>query len=379
MGRLVENLWDCPYCYTKGIGGSRRECPNCGKPRGDYTRFYMPGEITYISEEQASKINRNPDWLCEFCGSLNSDSDTTCKSCGSTRTTENKDYFSIRQEEKSSTDDDSNFGDENSLYNTSGNIESHNNEAIPWEENESFVDKVIGFFKNKWKFFLIGTLALAFVIGMIFLLIPKTKEVTITGFEWERSISIERYQTVNESDWNLPSGGRLKYTHEEIYEYKRMLDHYETRSRQVTKQRITGYEDYVVGYRNLGNGYSEKITEQRPVYETYTETEYYQEPIYKQVPIYKTKYYYEIDKWIYDRSLKTSGKDKEPYWEETNSLTNKEREAGRTEKYYIIGFDIKTNDKTEKISVPYETWKELNENQKVKMKVSIFGEGELIE
>ena len=158
-----------------------------------------------------------------------------------------------------------------------------------------------------------------------------------------------------------------------------MLDHYETRSRQVTKQRITGYEEYVVGYRNLGNGYSEEITGQRPVYETYTETEYYQEPIYKQVPIYKTKYYYEIDKWIYDRSLKTSGKDKEPYWEETNSLTNKEREAGRTEKYYIIGFDIKTNDKTEKISVPYETWKELNENQKVKMKVSIFGEGELIE
>ena len=87
MGRLIENLWDCPYCSTKGIGGSRRECPNCGKPRGETTRFYMPSEITYVSEEKASKINRNPDWLCEFCGSLNSDSDSTCKSCGSTRTT----------------------------------------------------------------------------------------------------------------------------------------------------------------------------------------------------------------------------------------------------------------------------------------------------
>ena len=338
----------------------------------------MPSEITYVSEEKASKINRNPDWLCEFCGSLNSDSDSTCKSCGSTRTTENKDYFSMRKIENTSsyhdfTDSDNeeksdNEEDRSSIY-----------EKIPWEKNESFFDKVRKFFQNKWKFFLIGVLALTFVIGTIFLLSPKTKEVTITSFEWERAISIERYQTVDESNWNLPSGGRLKYTREEIYEYENVFDHYETKSRTVTKQRLVGYEEYVVGYRDLGNGYSEEITNKRPVYETYTDTEYYEEPVYKKVPIYKTKYYYEIDKWLYDRSLRTSGKDKEPYWEETNSLTSKERESGRTEKYYIIGFDGNNNEKKEKISLPLETWNKLNIDQTVKLKVSILGEGELIE
>ena len=378
MGRLIENLWDCPYCSTKGIGGSRRECPNCGKPRGETTRFYMPSEITYVSEEKASKINRNPDWFCEFCGSLNSDSDSTCKSCGSTRTTENKDYFSMRKIENTSSYHDFTDSDneEKSDYEED---RSSIYEKIPWEKNESFFDKVRKFFQNKWKFFLIGVLALTFVIGTIFLLSPKTKELTITSFEWERAISIERYQTVDESNWNLPSGGRLKYTREEIYEYENVLDHYETKSRTVTKQRLVGYEEYVVGYRDLGNGYSEEITNKRPVYETYTDTEYYEEPVYKKVPIYKTKYYYEIDKWLYDRSLRTSGKDKEPYWEETNSLTSKERESGRTEKYYIIGFDGNNNEKKEKISLPLETWNKLNIDQTVKINVSIFGDGELIE
>lgn len=369
MGRLIEGLWDCPYCHTKGIGGSKRECSNCGKPRGDYTKFYMPGSITYVPEEESSKINRNPDWLCEFCGSLNSDSDKTCKSCGSERTSENKDYFSMKKEEEESSRYEF-------IYNDEEDDEiSSNNDETPWEK----IGKVKEFFKNKWKILLIGSLALVCVIGIVFLLIPKTKEVTVTGFEWERAISIERYQTVDESDWSLPSGGRLKYTREEIYKYENVFERYETKSRIVTKERFKGYEDYVAGRRDLGNGYFEKIVHQRPVYETYTETEYYQAPVYKKVPIYKTKYYYEIDKWLYDRSLRTSGKDKDPYWEETKNLTSKERESGRKEKYYLIGFDKNNNEKTEKISIPFENWKEIKVDQTVKLKVTLLGEGELIE
>lgn len=373
MGRLIEGLWNCPYCSTKGIGGSKRECPNCGKPRGNYTKFDRPGKITYVPEE-ASNINRNPDWLCKFCGSLNSDSDKTCKSCGSERTSENKNYFSMNEDFSSKIEDIS-------LGQQFGDLKESNpleDKKTP-KKNESYLKRVKSFLKDKWKFFLFGILGLAFVLGIVVLLVPKTKEFTITGFEWERSVAIERYQTVNESDWELPSGGRLKYTKNEIYKYENILDHYETKSRQVTKERLKGYEDYVDGYRDLGNGYFEEIIRQRPVYETYTETEYYQEPIYKRVPIYKTKYYYEIDKWLYDRSLNTSGKEKNPYWKEPKDLTSKERESGRTEKYYIIGFDKKNNEKTEKISVPFESWEKLKIDQTVKLKTTIFGEGELIE
>ena len=34
MGKLVMGYWDCPYCSTKHIEGTKRECPSCGKPRG---------------------------------------------------------------------------------------------------------------------------------------------------------------------------------------------------------------------------------------------------------------------------------------------------------------------------------------------------------
>lgn len=80
MGKLIEQLWDCPYCDTKKIGGSKRECPNCSQPRREDTVFYMPDKLTYVDEEKAKSINRNPDWVCPFCNSLNSDSDTICPS-----------------------------------------------------------------------------------------------------------------------------------------------------------------------------------------------------------------------------------------------------------------------------------------------------------
>ena len=55
MGKIVEGLWNCKYCKSTGIGGSKRECPHCGKPRDSDTKFYMPGTISYVDEEKAKK------------------------------------------------------------------------------------------------------------------------------------------------------------------------------------------------------------------------------------------------------------------------------------------------------------------------------------
>lgn len=33
-----------------------------GHPQDENTKFYMPDEIKYVSEEEAEKISRNPDW-----------------------------------------------------------------------------------------------------------------------------------------------------------------------------------------------------------------------------------------------------------------------------------------------------------------------------
>ena len=53
-GRKVWGVWDCKYCNTK-VHGSKRECPNCGRPRGDVTgRYRLENPKDYMSEEDVA-------------------------------------------------------------------------------------------------------------------------------------------------------------------------------------------------------------------------------------------------------------------------------------------------------------------------------------
>lgn len=59
MGKLVMGYWDCPYCSTKHIEGTSRECPSCGKPRGQEVKFYMDG-VRYLSTEESRTKGKVP-------------------------------------------------------------------------------------------------------------------------------------------------------------------------------------------------------------------------------------------------------------------------------------------------------------------------------
>ena len=373
MGRLIEGLWDCNYCGTKGNRGSIRECPNCGRSRDEDVKFYMPGNITYVSEEKEKTINRNPDWICPYCNSLNSDSLNICPSCGAARTSEVHDYFSIKEEQSHP----NNFSNTVDNQNTEEDNDSIYEQKIAMEKKNTEKLKLVpSFIKKHWKAMLSIPVIIAIIIGMAYLFIPKNEEIVIKEFGWERSIEIEKFQTVFENGWSLPDGARLQYTSTEISHYESVLDHYETKTRQVEKERISHYESYVSGYKDLGNGYFEEIIDQRPVYETYYETEEYQEAVYRDEPVYRTKYYYEIDKWLYERSIDTNGLNQEPYWAET-VLKENERISKKSQKYYITGINSKDEEQT--ISLDYDVWINLSVNQTIKVKVSIFGDAELIE
>ena len=96
MGKIVVGRWDCSYCGTKGIRGSERECPNCGRPRGEDVKFYVDDPKDYVPEDEATKISKEPEWMCEFCGSYNSAKLTKCMSCGAERG-KSKDYFQVQE------------------------------------------------------------------------------------------------------------------------------------------------------------------------------------------------------------------------------------------------------------------------------------------
>ncbi len=380
MGKLLEGFWDCKYCGNKRIRGSIRECPNCGKARDNSTKFYLDSsEKHYVSEEKAAKINKNPDWVCIYCEQLNSDNDDVCISCGAPRTSENMNYFENqkRNEEKSKKNIQSQtFKDSSSSSLSHRNIDTKNSLS---NSKDSINSKKTRTFQKKTNFlkYLIFILVIAIgILGAVSLFKPKEHKLTISELSWERCIDVERYQTVKENDWILPSGGRLLYTRREYSHSEQILDHYETRTRSVAKERISGYETYVSGTRDLGNGYFEEITNERPIYETYYENESYEEPIYRTEPVYRTKYYYEIDKWLYECSVETSGTNDFPYWGETN-LNSDEREASKSETYTVNGIDTK-NEKELSFTLPLEDWSALEIGQTLKVKIS-FGQGQIIE
>lgn len=55
MEKLVEGLWDCPFCDNKRIRAGQKTCPNCGHPQDESTKFYMPDAVEYVPEEKAEK------------------------------------------------------------------------------------------------------------------------------------------------------------------------------------------------------------------------------------------------------------------------------------------------------------------------------------
>ena len=40
MDKLVMGYWDCQYCGTSHIKGTKRDCPNCDHPRDAGVKFY---------------------------------------------------------------------------------------------------------------------------------------------------------------------------------------------------------------------------------------------------------------------------------------------------------------------------------------------------
>ena len=90
----IEGLWDCTACGNNGIRARFDSCPGCGKARGIETEFYLPDDLNSaaLTAEEAAKTTNAPDWVCEFCSSLNRSDVQICSKCGGDRTQSRQDY-----------------------------------------------------------------------------------------------------------------------------------------------------------------------------------------------------------------------------------------------------------------------------------------------
>jgi len=117
-----------------------------------------------------------------------------------------------------------------------------------------------------------------------------------------------------------------------------VLDHYESRTRQVSERVQVGTRTYTCGQIDRGNGYFEDRTCTEPEYETRYHSESYQEPIYRREPIWDTKYVYRVRRWVPDQLLQdqADGDARRPEWPRV--VADDTTREGEKKSRYLVTF-----------------------------------------
>ena len=205
--KIIEGLWDCPYCGQKGIGGLTKSCPNCAHPQDAGTKFYLGEKKEYLEEDKAKDCGKGADWTCAFCGSLNRHGNTNCANCGAQREDSSGDYFENRRKEQAA-------------------------QAKPQPQPQP---------KKKRKIapLIIGILAILAII--FFVTPPKDKATTVIDKTWQRTVDVEVLTAVREQSWSTPpQDARNVSSREAIRTYERVPDHYEEEAYEVPYEVLDG-------------------------------------------------------------------------------------------------------------------------------------------
>jgi hypothetical protein len=394
---IVYSYWKCTSCDSINRGDNR-ECLSCGCPIPAGVKYMMPDDSrviearnngTILEKNTLSKnidekgivsdivpekdIQKGPNWNCAFCGYQNRFSDSTCVGCGAGKEESKSDYFGHFPEMTTKNKKDfenrtgTNYDD---IYHKEKKESKELNKK--GKQNKEIISTFLDIISiPETKYIAISVVCL---LWLLFMFIPVTKTSLVTGFKWSRSIDVEEYTLCHEDDWSVPDGAIVTNQKSEIHHYDQVLDHYETKTRQVSEQVLDGYDTH---YHDLGNGQAESY--ETPRYKTVYHTETYQDPVYKDVPVYKTKYYYDIGRWKKVSSLDTYDSNKEPIWATSNlpeDIENPEygnqRLGNRTEKYYIQITDEKGNSYW--IEKDFTTWNSLKYEDKIEYKTFRFSD-----
>lgn len=349
--------WDCPVCNTKGNLGPDKHCVSCGSPRPKNVKFYLANDSEIVQDEKRiQEAKSGADWVCSYCGAHNKALKTHCHSCGNDREADDGDE-SLKQK--------INYTDGRNDKKTSPPPPASQKKS-PNKSSKAVTAKPK--VSKKAKIGCLGAIGTAIFV-FILTLFSSDIEVTVTDFEWQRSITMEKYAKVIEEDWRIPSGGEKISEYKAVHHYDKVPDGTETKTRTV-KEKV-GTERVKVGEKDLGNGYFEDVYEDRPVYETREET--YEVTKYRKEPVYITKYKYSIYKWTKDGTYETGEKNKNPFWSEKAHLGNKNyREKKREEKYFVY---VKTPDgEIHKEEVSLKKWETIKKSDKLQAEESsVFG------
>lgn len=369
MKQIIRGYWDCNYCGTKGIDGLKDSCPNCNAGKKKDIKYYMKSTYDVVSEKELNEAvivldecdGNHKEWICSYCDNLNNFSPQNCEFCGAPKKEKECEYGDSLDKQrhlKHDVHEGFKFREYDYISYKEPSIEPAKHIQTVKEKNDCTN------FNPKKLIIPIISLILTIILAIAFW--PIKDVWTVSGFSWNRCVTVEELRTVKESGWTLPAGGRLQYTTREVRTYRDVLDHYETVYVTKTRQ-VFSHNETTYSYRDNGNGTFTQESHTNPVYktETYLDTE--TKPVYRSEPVYDTKYYYEIDRWFDLKDYKSSGNDKNPYWNIDYTLKELERDTQRTESYYVKYSNGESNKE------PFDVWNRIKFGDRITVTKCRFG------
>lgn len=192
--------------------------------------------------------------------------------------------------------------------------------------------------------FILGAVGVLLLSALLYFLVSyrSAAQVQVTRMTWMRAINIERWWTVQESDWSVPQGGREIRSYSDIHHWER----YVSGSHQDCSMTGTG-------------------SNQRTSCTT--------ELDYSSRPVYQTKYDYWVERWVVVKTPKREGENTAPAWPDVSDLKaspaltiGDERAGMRTSRYTVEFTQGYTLDLTE------ERWRGFKPGQRVTLILNIF-------
>ena len=352
--------WDCPACGTKRIPGWKdgrtvERCPACGAPCTK--KWYLDDRKMVIANpEEVAKAKSKRAWTCGHCDHVNDAEDLECDACGNPKdlSTDDKQLIARRYKGTNAptkTEEVADLLEEGVTDQSSARQDAEIKwpkgypnrypEAEKQAKRKNILKKGIMFGGS-------GTLLLALIVSLF---IRTECDVTVSGFAWERTVSIQDYGPRSYSSWDYPPSGAYNVSSaQEVHHYDRIYEGRECHTESYS---------YVCGTVDNGNGtFSDEYC---------TDTREVCEDIYRDEPVYATKYYYDIDEWAHHHNVEAAGEDKNPYWP-TDPLTTSHpgtwRDGGKSGTYYVVVTDGKG--KAHKEEVGEGLWDQTTPNSTVK-------------
>ncbi len=367
---LYEKFWDCPACGRKGISALRyTKCPSCGYPKVPQNQEYL-SNIPITDPDGIALARGGPHWTCSSCGMVNLNKYDVCQGCGNPRDSSDKtnrvvelgpislpDRPDIDPDDKDGYIEELRLGDGGDTSNPVTSNSSPFPINSPYRQSSQLSVNLSGI--HSMIVGLIAIIAIALLGYAIFH--TKTVEARVVGFSWERTVTIEVYKTVHESGWSHP------------------VDAYNIRSERKVRHHEPIYEERVVTVhhsrtcsRDLGNGAVETYD---CSYDT-TETERVK---VGEKPVYDTWYEYDVDRWVYERTERASGNDRNPHWPnytlnyEGEQVIGAERVGGRSESYIVYLESLEEESKIYEHRVSQDEWKQYVLGHTYLLKVNHLG------